>query len=55
MCQPQYMNIRSIINETQKHFKDEGIHIERALEQHDQFVKVLRNFDIEIYYTTIPC
>lgn len=49
MCQPQYMNIRDVINETQKHFKDEGIHIERALEQHDQFVKALRNFDIEVY------
>ena len=49
MCQPQYMNIRSMINETQKHFKNEGIHIERALEQHDQFVKSLRNFGIEVY------
>ena len=49
MCQPQYMTIRDVINETQKYFKDEGIHIERALEQHDQFVKALRNFDIEVY------
>ena len=32
LCQPQYMTIRDVINETQKHFKDEGIHIEVALQ-----------------------
>jgi N-dimethylarginine dimethylaminohydrolase len=38
LCQPQYMTIRDVINETQKHFKNEGIHIEKALKQHDEFV-----------------
>jgi N-dimethylarginine dimethylaminohydrolase len=47
LCQPQYMTIRDVINETQKKFKDEGIHIERALEQHENFVKTLRDYDIE--------
>ncbi|MCL6574120.1 MAG: hypothetical protein K6T88_20995 [Bacillus sp. (in: Bacteria)] len=48
LCQPQYMTIREVINETQKQFKNEGIHIERALEQHAQFVKTLQENDIEV-------
>ncbi|WP_062349929.1 dimethylarginine dimethylaminohydrolase family protein [Bacillus kwashiorkori] len=49
LCQPQYMTIRDVINETQKHFKNEGIHIEKALEQHETFVKTLRANDIEVF------
>jgi len=48
LCQPQYMTIRDVINETQKHFKNEGIHIERALEQHDDFVKTLKENNVEV-------
>ncbi len=48
LCQPQYMTIRDVINETQKHFKDEGIQIERALEQHNELVNTLRQYDIEV-------
>ncbi|MCC3357002.1 dimethylarginine dimethylaminohydrolase family protein [Bacillus sp. REN16] len=48
LCQPQYMTIRDILNETQKHYKDEGINIEKALEQHDHFVKILRDHKIEV-------
>lgn len=48
LCQPQYMTIRDVINETQKHFKDEGIHIERALEQHSEFVNTLRQYGAEV-------
>ena len=48
LCQPQYMTIRSMINETQEHFKNEGIHIERALEQHREFVKTLQSYEIEV-------
>ncbi|WP_404332866.1 dimethylarginine dimethylaminohydrolase family protein [Mesobacillus maritimus] len=48
LCQPQYMTIRDVINETQKHFKNEGIHIERALEQHENFVQTLRSHGIEV-------
>lgn len=47
LCQPQYMGIRDVINETQKKYKDEGIHIEKALEQHEQFVKTLKDYGIE--------
>jgi N-dimethylarginine dimethylaminohydrolase len=48
LCQPQYMTIRDIINETQKHFINEGIHIERALQQHEEFVNTLKNNNIEV-------
>lgn len=48
LCQPQYMTIREVINETQEHFKDEGIHIERALLQHGEFVKTLQDHGIEV-------
>ncbi|MCU9614825.1 dimethylarginine dimethylaminohydrolase family protein [Caldibacillus lycopersici] len=48
VCQPQYMTIRSMINETQKHYQAEGIHIEKALKQHDAFVQTLRNHNIEV-------
>ncbi|WP_412917735.1 dimethylarginine dimethylaminohydrolase family protein [Metabacillus sediminilitoris] len=48
LCQPQYMTIREVINETQEHFKNEGIHIERALEQHGDLVKTLKNNGIEV-------
>ncbi|QDP39818.1 dimethylarginine dimethylaminohydrolase family protein [Radiobacillus deserti] len=47
LCQPQYMTIRDVINETQKKFKDEGIHIQRALEQHQAFVSELNKHGIE--------
>lgn len=48
LCQPQYMTIRQVINETQEHFKNEGIHIERALEQHAEFVKTLKQYEIDV-------
>jgi N-dimethylarginine dimethylaminohydrolase len=48
LCQPQYMTIREVINETQEHFKNEGIHIERALQQHGDFVKTLQDHGIEV-------
>lgn len=48
LCQPQYMTIREVINETQEHFKNEGIHIERALEQHGELVNTLKENGIEV-------
>lgn len=48
LCQPQYMTIRDVINETQKHFEDEGIHIELALEQHSEFVKTLNEHGVDV-------
>lgn len=48
LCEPRYMMIREVINETQKHFMEEGINIERALEQHANFVHLLREKGIEV-------
>ncbi|MBD8067999.1 dimethylarginine dimethylaminohydrolase family protein [Bacillus sp. PS06] len=48
LCQPQYMTIRDVINDTQKHFKDVGIHIEKAMEQHDMFVRTLRDQGVDV-------
>lgn len=48
LCEPKYMMIRDVINDTQKHFKDEGIHIQKAMEQHSNFVQALKNCDVEV-------
>lgn len=48
LCEPQFMRIKDIINETQKHFIDEGIHIETAMKQHKQFVNALQDYGVEV-------
>ncbi|GAE34352.1 dimethylarginine dimethylaminohydrolase family protein [Halalkalibacter akibai] len=48
LCKPEYMTIRDVINETQKKFKDEGIHIELALAQHKKFVQTLKDHDVDV-------
>lgn len=48
LCEPLHMTIRDVINDTQKHFKDEGIHIKKALEQHENFVKTLEKYGVHV-------
>lgn len=48
VCSPKYMEIGEIINETQKRYKDENIDVEVAIEQHNDFVRVLRKNDVEV-------
>lgn len=48
LCKPEYMTIREVINETQKKFKDEGIHIEIAMAQHKKFVETLEDHGVEV-------
>ncbi|SDJ76729.1 dimethylarginine dimethylaminohydrolase family protein [Sediminibacillus albus] len=48
LCEPQYMTIRDVINEAQKRFKNEGIHIEKAVDQHRAFVSKLRENGVEV-------
>ncbi|MFB5283179.1 dimethylarginine dimethylaminohydrolase family protein [Peribacillus sp. Hz7] len=48
LCEPQYMRIKDVINETQKHFEDEGIHIKTAMTQHHNFVSALKKLGIEV-------
>ncbi|WP_174731891.1 dimethylarginine dimethylaminohydrolase family protein [Mesobacillus harenae] len=48
LCEPEHMTIKDVINETQKKFKNEGIHIEKAMEQHGKFVEALKEQGIEV-------
>ncbi|WP_227939454.1 dimethylarginine dimethylaminohydrolase family protein [Alkalihalobacillus deserti] len=48
LCKPEYMTIRDVINETQKKFKDEGIHIELAMAQHKKFIQTLKDHDVDV-------
>ncbi|KMY54163.1 hypothetical protein AC623_09640 [Bacillus sp. FJAT-27231] len=48
LCQPQYMAIKEIINETQEQFKEENIQVKRALKQHRQFSRLLQQHGIEV-------
>ncbi|MCP3027562.1 dimethylarginine dimethylaminohydrolase family protein [Halobacillus sp. A5] len=50
VSKPEHMKITEIINETQKHFANENIDIELAVEQHTQFVKVLQSHNIQVEY-----
>ncbi len=48
LCEPKYMTIRDVINETQRHFEKEGIHIEKAMQQHKLLVKTLESNGIDV-------
>ncbi|MFJ7745617.1 dimethylarginine dimethylaminohydrolase family protein [Peribacillus sp. NPDC097295] len=48
VCEPRYMEIREIINETQKEFKEENIDRILAMKQHMNFVKALEHEGIEV-------
>jgi len=48
LCEPKHMTIREQINETQKHFASVGIHIQKAMEQHKEFVKELQAQGVEV-------
>ncbi|GIN56641.1 dimethylarginine dimethylaminohydrolase family protein [Lederbergia ruris] len=52
LCEPKYMAIREIINETQKHYDDQQIDHHLAVKQHHQFIKSLRECGVEVL--TIP-
>lgn len=48
LCEPKHMTIRDVINDTQKHFKDEGIHIKVAMKQHKELVQKLEEHGVEV-------
>ncbi|ATH95249.1 dimethylarginine dimethylaminohydrolase family protein [Bacillus glycinifermentans] len=48
LCRPEYMTIKDVINETQKHFHEENIDITIAVRQHEAFVKELEKRGIEV-------
>ncbi|MGG4265017.1 dimethylarginine dimethylaminohydrolase family protein [Peribacillus simplex] len=48
VCEPRYMEIREIINETQKEFIEKNIDQELARKQHAQFIKALEHEGIDV-------
>ncbi|MCY9373909.1 dimethylarginine dimethylaminohydrolase family protein [Bacillus sp. T17B1] len=48
LCSPEHMTIKDVINETQKHFEDDNIHVKTAADQHRRFVQALRSHNIEV-------
>ncbi|WNB91245.1 dimethylarginine dimethylaminohydrolase family protein [Bacillus sp. NEB1478] len=49
VCEPRFMKIDEVINETQRHFAKDNINMERAMEQHQQFVQTLKDNGIDVY------
>ena len=48
VCSPAHMKIGKIINETQKHYETENIDSDIATKQHDGFIQVLKDYNIEV-------
>jgi len=49
LCQPAFMEIREIINETQRHFAGENIDVQKAMRQHHAFMQTLKNGKIDVF------
>jgi N-dimethylarginine dimethylaminohydrolase len=45
---PQNMRITEVINETQKHFLKDNINIDKAIAQHEVFVRILEENGVEV-------
>ncbi|MET0958912.1 MAG: arginine deiminase family protein [Psychrobacillus psychrotolerans] len=48
LCEPQYMEIKEVINDVQKQYVNDNIDRSLAISQHQQFEKVLRNAGVEV-------
>ncbi|WP_075617223.1 dimethylarginine dimethylaminohydrolase family protein [Paenisporosarcina indica] len=48
VCEPQFMSIDEVINDCQKQFIDQNINVDRALNQHQEFVEKMRSQGIEV-------
>lgn len=48
LCSPRFLEIREVINRTQRHFADENIDREKALQQHQNMVVILRKLGVEV-------
>lgn len=48
LCPPRFLEIREVINRTQRHFADENIDREEALQQHQNLVDILRKQGVEV-------
>lgn len=52
LCPPEFMAIDEVINEVQKKYEDENIDKSRAMKQHAEFVKLLKENGVEVI--TLP-
>ncbi|WP_142827520.1 dimethylarginine dimethylaminohydrolase family protein [Planococcus soli] len=43
LCPPRYMEIKDVINDVQKRYKDENINVDKALHQHNEFIHALND------------
>ncbi|MCR2822804.1 dimethylarginine dimethylaminohydrolase family protein [Lederbergia panacisoli] len=50
LCEPKNMEIKEVINETQKQYEKENIDSELATNQHREFIKALENQGIEVIF-----
>lgn len=48
VCPPAFMKIEEAINETQKHFLDDNIDQEKAMQQHREFIQALHTHGAEV-------
>ena len=48
VCPPAFMKIEGAINETQKHFLNENIDQEKAMEQHKKFIQTLHYYGADV-------
>lgn len=48
LCEPKYMKIEDVINDVQKKYKDENIDRSKAMAQHQEFEKKLREHNVDI-------
>lgn len=48
LCEPEYMEIKEVINDVQKKYEDDNIDQELAVKQHQNFEQALRNAGVEI-------
>ncbi len=48
LCPPRFMEIKDVINDVQKRYKDENIDVNKALHQHNEFVQALINQGVQI-------
>ncbi|WP_138418034.1 dimethylarginine dimethylaminohydrolase family protein [Aquibacillus sediminis] len=48
VCPPKHMRIGTVINETQKRYVSENINVDIAMEQHRQFVDVMKKNNVDV-------
>ncbi|XXM71119.1 dimethylarginine dimethylaminohydrolase family protein [Lysinibacillus sphaericus] len=49
LCEPAYMKIKDVINETQRRYHKENIDVKKAVLQHNKFLDILRKNEIKTH------